>query len=68
MHSLGDLMLEVDATDADDVDLVGRIIQSSVQRSVVADGRDHDHFVGGQLPHLKQYFFLQNFLSADCLT
>ena len=40
-----------DSPYADDVHLIGGIVESAVKRAVVADGRDHDDSVSGQFPH-----------------
>lgn len=41
-----------------------------VQRSIVADGRDHDHSVGSQLPHLKSNRKIKGlfiYTDVDCM-
>ena len=47
-----DLIAVIDASDADDVQLIRRIVQCAVQRPVVADGADHDDPVGDDLVDL----------------
>ena len=34
--------------------MIGRVVEGSVKRPIVADGRDHDHVIGGQLPDLQR--------------
>ncbi len=48
-----DLVLVVDATHANDVALVGRIVQRAIKRAVIADGADHQDARGRHLPHLR---------------
>lgn len=50
--SIRSLVLEVDAPHADDVALVGGVVERAVQRAVVADGRHHEDAAGGDVQHL----------------
>ena len=47
-----DFVAVVHAADADDVELIRRVVQGAVERAVVADGRDHDDAVGDDLVDL----------------
>ncbi len=44
--------VEVDATNPDDVHLIGGVVEGAVQRPIVPDGRHHHDVISGQLPHL----------------
>ena len=46
------LVVIVNATHADDVRLVGRVVECAVQRAVIADGADHDQAIASHLQHL----------------
>ena len=50
--NLNYLIVKVDAAHSDDVHLIRRVVERAVEGTVVANGRDHDDSVCGQLPNL----------------
>ena len=50
----GDLVIKIDSSNADDIHLIGWVVQGTIKRSIISDRRNHYDVIGGQLPNLMQ--------------
>ena len=49
---LTNLIIVVNSSNSDDVHLIGRVVQGSINWAVISNGGDHQNVVGAQLPYL----------------